>query len=656
MLGDLKIRTKLLLIIFASFIGVSIVGALFLYNERETLLKDRKEKVKNLSEAARGVVEYYYKLAKSGAMTEQEAKTSAIENIRGMRYSETEYFWINDMRPNMILHPYRPELEGTDLTAIKDPKGKALFVEFANTVKESGGGFVYYMWPKPGMSDPQPKVSYVNGFKPWGWVVGTGVYMNDINDDFAKKAYILAAVIGLVVILLVAASLYIAKSIVGPIDTITENLKAIAGGQGNLTQKLPISSKDEVGVMAFWFNEFLEGMQQTIKQVVETASEVSEASMGIATATQNVKAATAEQVKVVRETTSAVERINESIKCITGEVIELTANTSAASASALSINENTAHVADISGQIDTLAEKTRSLVENMATGLMSAASNMEKLSLAAETTAATAEDICSSVLVVDTQLKEHIALSHEVRALALKLRAGNTSEIRQDFVNINQGILQGGQALLKAYSLIAALPEEEREISTSEIRAAGAALKKSKDLVENSMKLLGDSDAIFMSMVEKADAAVKIALELENSSVRHLLSVETNAKKIKSISQLIAEVTETTDKQSAGLEIVLSAVRKLPNLTSSLKTATINQSHETESVSTAIETIHAMTEVIVKETHNQESASVSITLALVASKSNVSQVAEVSRDMEAISGRLQEAVVSLESRVKEFTV
>lgn len=236
------------------------------------------------------------------------------------------------------------------------------------------------------------------------------------------------------------------------------------------------------------------------------------------------------------------------------------------------------------------------------------------------------------------------------------MRAGNAGEISQGLAVVNQGILQGGQALLKAYSIVKELPEGEREGIVAEIRAAGVALKKSKDLVDSSMKALSDSDAAFLSLVEKADSAVNIALELEISSVRHLLHVESNAKKVKNINLMIADVNETTDKQSAGLDIVLSAVRKLPDLTSLLKTATINQSRETESVTISIETIHAMTGVIVKETRNQESASVSITQALIDSKSNVSQVAEVSRDMESISGRLMEAVVSLESRVKEFTV
>jgi hypothetical protein len=292
----------------------------------------------------------------------------------------------------------------------------------------------------------------------------------------------------------------------------------------------------------------------------------------------------------------------------------------------------------------------------MATALISAAGNMDKLSLAAESSAATAEDISGTVLIVDTQLKEQIALSHEVRTLALNLRTRNAGELSLGFANINQGILQAGQALLKAHTLVAAMPEAVQENVISEIRAAGSALKQSKSLVENCMKLLADSDSTCLSLVEKTDSAVTIALELENSSVRHLMSVEINAKRVKNINQIIGEVTETTDKQSAGLDIVLSAVRKLPNLTSSLKEATINQSRETESVSIVIDTIHAMAGVIAQETKNQDDAAISISKALVASKFNVSQVAEVNRDMEAISGRLLDAVVSLESRVNEFTV
>jgi methyl-accepting chemotaxis protein len=98
-----------------------------------------------------------------------------------MRYGNDDYFWVNDLQPKLIMHPVKPELIGRDLSDMKDPNGKRLFVAFVDVVKQQGAGFVDYEWPKPGMAEPQPKLSYVAGFKPWNWVIGTGVYVDDLK-------------------------------------------------------------------------------------------------------------------------------------------------------------------------------------------------------------------------------------------------------------------------------------------------------------------------------------------------------------------------------------------------------------------------------------------------------------------------------------------
>ncbi|MBK0538793.1 cache domain-containing protein, partial [Klebsiella pneumoniae] len=85
------------------------------------------------------------------------------------------------------MHPIKPELDGTDLREIKDPTGKRLFVEFAETVKRQREGFVDYQWPKPGLDTPQPKLSFVTGFQPWNWVIGTGVYIDDLQAQLWER-------------------------------------------------------------------------------------------------------------------------------------------------------------------------------------------------------------------------------------------------------------------------------------------------------------------------------------------------------------------------------------------------------------------------------------------------------------------------------------
>lgn len=148
-------------------------------------LMDRKrEMIRELTESAWSTVHYYYTLSQKGALSNEAARRQAIEHLRNLRFGPEgkDYFWINDMHPNLVMHPYRPDLEGRDTSDLTDPTGKRLFVAFADKVRQEGAGYVDYQWqwqdnPKKIVA----KISYVKGFAPWGWVIGTGVYVEDVR-------------------------------------------------------------------------------------------------------------------------------------------------------------------------------------------------------------------------------------------------------------------------------------------------------------------------------------------------------------------------------------------------------------------------------------------------------------------------------------------
>ena len=135
-----------------------------------------REPLQNAVNTAFGILET---VEKDGLLTLEEKQQRAAKLIMGLRYGpeKKDYFWINDMQPKMVMHPYKPQLNGADLSENKDPNGKKLFVEFVNVCRDKGQGFVDYHWPKYGADKPQPKLSFVRLFKPWNWVIGTGVYI-----------------------------------------------------------------------------------------------------------------------------------------------------------------------------------------------------------------------------------------------------------------------------------------------------------------------------------------------------------------------------------------------------------------------------------------------------------------------------------------------
>ncbi len=145
-----SIRTKLMFVTAAALAGMLAVAIFALSFQKSTLLEDRKIKTRHVVETAYGVLAHFHTLQAKGQLNEEQAKQAALAAVKTLRYETNEYFWVNDLQPRIVMHPMKPELDGKDAGGMKDPNGKALFVEFVNVARSQGGGFVDYLWPKPG--------------------------------------------------------------------------------------------------------------------------------------------------------------------------------------------------------------------------------------------------------------------------------------------------------------------------------------------------------------------------------------------------------------------------------------------------------------------------------------------------------------------------
>lgn len=188
------------------------VFLIFIPSMEERMMAQKREMVRELTDSAWSILDLHATRAGNGKLTLEDAQTRAIDIIRKLRYGPKgkDYFWINDMHPRMIMHPYRPDLDGRDLSDYADPNGKHLFEEFVRTVRDKGAGYVDYMWQwKDDPSTIVPKISYVKGFEPWGWIIGTGIYVQDVRAEIKaitrRMILIFFGILGIVFLL----SLYI---------------------------------------------------------------------------------------------------------------------------------------------------------------------------------------------------------------------------------------------------------------------------------------------------------------------------------------------------------------------------------------------------------------------------------------------------------------
>lgn len=155
----------------------------------ENIIERKREMTRELTNSAWSILEKHYNDELDSLVTRECAQKEAIEEIKHLRYGEErkDYFWITDMHPNMIMHPYRVDLDGTSLENFQDAHGKKLFVEFVNIVNREEEGYLDYMWQwKDDSSRIVPKLSFVKEFKPWGWIIGTGIYTEDVKMEISR--------------------------------------------------------------------------------------------------------------------------------------------------------------------------------------------------------------------------------------------------------------------------------------------------------------------------------------------------------------------------------------------------------------------------------------------------------------------------------------
>jgi methyl-accepting chemotaxis protein len=247
---NLRMQKKFLIFSIIPLIGFIALGLFELNKIHDVMLESKKQKTRNLVEAAHSIAAHFHAENLNGNINQETAQALAINAIKNMRYDETEYFWINDMRPYMVMHPYKPELDGKDLSQSKDPNGTYLFNEMVQTVTESGSGYVNYMWPKAGEDKEKtfPKLSFVKGFAPWNWVIGSGIYIDDIEKAYNAQVKATVFMVLIIMTFISTIAYLIARNIVKPVKALSADMRALANDE--MIDITNTDRKDEIGEMA----------------------------------------------------------------------------------------------------------------------------------------------------------------------------------------------------------------------------------------------------------------------------------------------------------------------------------------------------------------------------------------------------------------------
>ncbi len=277
-LRNMSISRRLWLILIVAVLMLLALGLLMLKQINDDLYQAKRQQTQHVVQTASGILTFYHSLETTGVMTREAAQKQALNAVRGLRYDHDDYFWINDLTPVMIMHPANPKLDGQNLSAIRDPDGFAVFNEFVILAKAKGAGIVNYRWPKPGADAPVAKTSYIQLFEPWGWIIGSGVYVDDVQAEFKGqvwKASFIVLGIALVMALLVTL---IARSIVHPLQAAVNAMGNIASGESDLTRTLDTHGRDEITQLSQHFNSFTAKLRQVVGQLQVCADALGQSS------------------------------------------------------------------------------------------------------------------------------------------------------------------------------------------------------------------------------------------------------------------------------------------------------------------------------------------------------------------------------------------
>ncbi len=233
---SVKITAMTCLIILSFCLAIGWLYAV----TRDNQFENRRSMVKHQVETAWGVLDHFNRQVKAGTLSLEQAQQQAKEAVKHLRYGGNDYFWINDLASRVVMHPIKPELDGKDLSTTKDANGKKLFVAFVETCQKDGEGFVDYYWPKPGLKEPVAKISYVKLFPEWGWIIGNGLYVDDVNAALAHIFNTNVALVLGVILVTVVLIILLTRSISVPLQRINHAVAELA--QGNTDIKLPIGA------------------------------------------------------------------------------------------------------------------------------------------------------------------------------------------------------------------------------------------------------------------------------------------------------------------------------------------------------------------------------------------------------------------------------
>jgi len=522
-LAQLSIRAKLGILTLVSILGLILVTGFSAREQYQQSLQDRQARVQQQVESASGVLTWAHQLETSGKLPRAQAQELARTAIGQMRYDKKEYFWLNDMQGIMLMHP-KADLIGKGGDSVRDPNGFLVLDEGVKVVRQDGAGFMSYFWPKPGKDVPVGKISYVQGFAPWAWVLGSGLYVDDLYDQFIIRAWGLGLQVLIVALIVGLIGFVISRAVVRGIGQAVAVTQAMAAG--DLTVNIEAKGHDEIARLLRAMADMQIGLATVVANVRHSSEGVSTASAEIAQGNNDLSARTEAQASALEQTTASMEQLSATVTQNADSARQ--ANELAASASTVAVHggEVVAQVVDTMKGINAASRKIADII-SIIDGI---AFQTNILALNAAVEAARAGEQGRGFAVVASEVRALAGRSAEAAKEIKSLINASVARVEQGSTLVDQA----GSTMTEVVSSIRRVTDLMGEISSASdeqslgVSQIGQAVSQMDQVTQQNAALVEQMAAAASSLNSQAQELVQVVavFKLGESGAAHGITTQ----------------------------------------------------------------------------------------------------------------------------------
>ena len=528
-----KIQYRIWFMQILSFIAMTVLISIMMIQEKESFREQKKNELNNIIHTVIEVLEGINKEVKNGNTTLEQAQKQALQIIDNMRYGKdnNDYFWVMDTVGNYLMHPIVPSLTGRDGSELKDKRGQPIFNNLKDDIRKYGKTYAEFYWPKPGSDKAVEKMGMIITYKDWNWAIGSGFYIDDIENIFWQKVITNLSIAGVIIMITLIIAWALIKSITRPLAETVSALKDINEGNGDLTKRLSVAGNDEITLLTRYFNGFVEKVHNIMGQVNSSSSALSSSAESLSRITTEGHNNTEQQAKETDQVATAVQQMSNTVH---------------------EVAQNAGRAAEGANQADTEARRGKEQVERTISAINQLSEQVSGSAQVIQRLHTDSENIGSVLDVI-----RGIAEQTNLLALNAAIEAARAGEQGRGFAVVADEVRTLAQRTQESTDEIQAMIEKLQNAAQDAVRSMDVSMQSTQETIIIAEQAGVSLDSILQAvesikgmndMIASAAEEQSLVAEEINQNVGNIVDLsQTTAQSIQQVNHSSDELADQAD-------------------------------------------------------------------------------------------------------------